>query len=378
VARVIIQNVTKVFRGAKGEKISALSGIDLTVEDRECLVLAGPSGSGKSTLLRLLAGLEEPTGGNITMDGKNMEGIPPAEREIAMVFQNPALYPHLTVFENMGLGLKLRKIPKPEIKTRVHEMAELLGIEALLARKPAALSGGERQRVALGRAFVRRPKLLLLDEPLSNLDAPLRAQLRLEFAKLRARLEPTIIYVTHDQFEAMTTGDRVAILKAGVIQHVAEPMTIFDSPANIFVAGFIGSPAMNFFPGALRRNGTGLFFSANNGQPGSALFTTSIPQNVSSRESIICGLRPEHVRVQQDAANAVVQARIARIEPVGSESFVHLAAGACTWLARVPASSALQPGQTVSVAFEMAKAHFFDPATGLSIGSFRDAKLSHE
>jgi multiple sugar transport system ATP-binding protein len=374
---VVVQNLTRLFQGAKGE-IGALNGVDLSVADRECLVLAGPSGSGKSTLLRLLAGLEEPTAGTILIDGKNMEGVPPEKRDIAMVFQNPALYPHLTIFDNMGLGLKLRRTPKAEIKTRVHEMAELLGIEALLARKPVALSGGERQRVALGRALVRRPKLLLLDEPLSNLDAPLRAQLRLEFGRLRTRLQPTIIYVTHDQFEAMTTGDRIAILKAGVLQQVAEPMTIFDFPANIFVAGFIGSPAMNFFPGALKRNETGLIFTANNGQSGSALFTASIPPNISSRDFIICGLRPEHVLVQPDAASPVLKARIARIEPIGSESFVHLTAGDCTWLARVPAINTLQPGQTVSVAFEMAKAQFFDPATGQSIRPLQDAKFSHD
>lgn len=241
VARVSIENVSRVFHGPRGEGIAALSGVTLTIESGEMLAVVGPSGSGKTTLLRLIAGLEQPSEGTVKIDGQVMNGVPPKDRNVAMVFQNPALFPHLTVFENLALGLRLRHVPKPERQQRVREVAELLGLGTCLERMPAALSGGERQRVAFGRALVRRPKVFLLDEPLSQLDAPLRAQLRGEIASLQARLGATMMYVTHDQAEAMTLGQRVAVLRAGALQQVAAPNELQRRPANAFVAEFMSA-----------------------------------------------------------------------------------------------------------------------------------------
>ncbi len=253
--RVVIENLSKIFKGAKGEEILVVNNANLTVEDKEFLVLVGPSGAGKSTTLRMIAGLEEISEGTVTIDGKVVNTVPPQDRDLAMVFQNYALYPHMTVFENLAFGLKLRKIPKTEINHRVQETAHMLGLASLLDRKPSALSGGERQRVALGRAIARQPKVFLFDEPLSNLDAPLRAQLRTEISKLHRRLEATMIYVTHDQAEAMMLGDRIAVMNEGVIQQVAAPMALYNSPANVFVAGFIGAPPMNLFHGIILQKG---------------------------------------------------------------------------------------------------------------------------
>ena len=246
-ARVVIENVSKIFHGPKGEEVCAVHNVNLTVEDKELLVLVGPSGCGKTTTLRMIAGLEDISEGTISIDGEVMNAVPPKDRDIAMVFQNYALYPHMTVFENMAFGLKLRKFPKAEIEQRVKQTAEILGLNSCLARKPNEISGGQRQRVAVGRAIVRKPKLFLFDEPLSNLDAPLRIQMRKEIATLHSRLETTMIYVTHDQAEAMTLGDRIAVMKDGAIQQVADPLTIYDSPISVFVAEFIGSP-----PGRIR------------------------------------------------------------------------------------------------------------------------------
>ena len=259
-AQVVLEHLTKVFAGPRGEGIRAVDCVSLTVEDKELLVLLGPSGCGKTTTLRLIAGLEEATTGTVSIDGRVVNGVAPENRDIAMVFQNHALYPHMTAFENMAFGLKLRKVPRAEIAARVGEAAEILGLAACLERKPAALSGGERQRVALGRAMVRRPRVFLFDEPLSNLDAALRQQMRAEIARLRRRLVATMIYVTHDQDEALTLGDRIAVMKQGVIQQVADPMNLYRNPANLFVAGFVGSPPMNFFKGAVVSMRGGLFF----------------------------------------------------------------------------------------------------------------------
>ena len=245
-ARVVIENLTKVFKGLGGQVIRAVDNISLAAEDQEFLVLVGPSGCGKTTTLRLIAGLEEATHGTISIGGRIMNGVAPKDRDVAMVFQNYALYPHMSAYENMAFGLKLRRCPKAEIERRVNEAAELLGLNGCLKRQPHELSGGQRQRVAIGRAIVRRPRLFLFDEPLSNLDAPLRAQMRDEIARLHGQLGATIIYVTHDQVEAMTLGDRVVVMQRGVIQQVGEPEELYRRPANPFVAGFIGALPMNF------------------------------------------------------------------------------------------------------------------------------------
>src|ERR1051326_9185720 len=248
-ARVVLESLNKIFPGAKGEEVRAVDKLNLVVENKQLLVLLGPSGCGKSTTLRLISGLEEASQGTISMDGKVIDALEPKDRDIAMVFQNYALFPHLTVFENISLGLKLRRIPKPEIQSRVKETAEILGLTECLDRKPSALSGGQRQRVALGRAIVRKPKLFLLDEPLSNLDPHTRAQLRSEILKLQRRLETTMIYVTHDQFEAMAIGDVIAVMKQGIIHQTGCPMSIYHYPANLFVAGFVGWAPMHLLQG---------------------------------------------------------------------------------------------------------------------------------
>src|SRR5574337_459154 len=247
-AQVTLENVSKRF-----DEVVAVREVNLTVHDREFVVLVGPSGCGKSTTLRMIAGLEEITSGTIKIGDRVVNDVPPKDRDIAMVFQNYALYPHMTVYDNMAFGLKLRKFPKPEIQRRVKEAAEILGIQELLARKPRALSGGQRQRVAVGRAIVRKPQVFLFDEPLSNLDAKLRVQMRTEIKELHQRLDTTSVYVTHDQIEAMTMGDKIVVMNAGRIEQTGSPLELYDAPANLFVAGFIGSPAMNFLPATLRR-----------------------------------------------------------------------------------------------------------------------------
>ena len=248
-AKVILEKLSKVFRDGKGNEVKAVDDVNLVINDQEFMVFVGPSGCGKSTTLRMVAGLEEISAGTITIDGKVVNDIPPKDRDIAMVFQNYALYPHMTVYKNMAFGLMLRKYPKAEIEQRVNEAADILGIRQLLERKPKELSGGQRQRVAVGRAIVRKPKVFLFDEPLSNLDAKMRVQMRTEISKLHHRLSATMIYVTHDQVEAMTMGDRITVMNAGKIQQVDTPLSLYNRPANLFVAGFIGSPTMNLFDG---------------------------------------------------------------------------------------------------------------------------------
>src|SRR5271154_1544580 len=259
-AQVLLENLSKVFPEKGGPGVAAVKRINLQIEDREFMVLVGPSGCGKSTTLRMIAGLEEITSGTISIGGRLVNDVLPKDRDIAMVFQNYALYPHMTVYENMAFGLKLRKLPKAEIEARVNETAAMLGLESLLKRRPKALSGGQRQRVALGRAIVRKPKVFLFDEPLSNLDAKMRVSTRTEISKLHGRLGATMIYVTHDQVEAMTMGDRICVMKDGHVMQVAAPLEIYNHPANLFVAGFIGSPPMNFFKGTIARNGGRLTF----------------------------------------------------------------------------------------------------------------------
>ncbi len=406
-ARVVIENLSKTFKGAKDEEILAVNNASLTIEDQEFLVLVGPSGAGKSTTLRMIAGLEDISKGTVAIDGMVVNAVPPKDRDLAMVFQNYALYPHMTVFENLAFGLKLRKFPRAEINQRVQETAEMLGLKPLLDRKPSALSGGERQRVALGRAIARRPKVFLFDEPLSNLDAPMRAQLRAEISRLHRRLETTMIYVTHDQVEAMTLGDRIAVMKEGVIQQVAAPMTLYNSPSNLFVAGFIGAPPMNFFQGSILQKGTELFFAdqARGGGSGSGNFVVRIPGGPASPLSnwvgkkLILGLRPESVGVRgwvgfapappgmvsahldpgagspggrQDACPTIAESVVATVEaiqPLGAEMHLHLSTGSHSFIAIAPTErrSELNLKQSIPMVFDMSKAHFFEPDTELAI-----------
>jgi multiple sugar transport system ATP-binding protein len=374
VARVIIEKLSKSFRTRNGVDLRAVHDLSLTVEDKEFLVLVGPSGSGKTTTLRLLAGLEEASAGTISIDGVLMNGVPPQDRDIAMVFQNFTLYPHLTVFENLALGLKLRKVAPPQIKERIREAAELLNLTPCLSRLPGALSGGQRQRVAIGRALVRRPKLFLFDEPLSNLDAPLRGQLRAEMRRLHVRLGATMIHVTHDQVEAMSLSSRIAVLRDGLLQQAADPQTLYQRPANRFVAGFFGSPSMNFFAGTLaERNGELCFDEA-----GSEESPTRIHAGMNAAQAsrlaahvgkpVVLGLRPESISVIEAAQpGRMVRAMVDFVEPLGSETHVHLSSGAQTFVARLPPSSRPRPGQEVSVHFDMSQARFFDALTDVAI-----------
>jgi multiple sugar transport system ATP-binding protein len=365
-ACVALENLSKLFRVRPRENICAVNNLSLTIEDKELLVLVGPSGCGKSTTLRLIAGLEDLTSGTIRIDEQVMNGIEPKDRDIAMVFQNYALYPHMTVFDNMAFGLKLRKVARNEIEQRVRQAAQTLGLMSLLARKPSLLSGGERQRVALGRAMVRNPKAFLLDEPLSNLDAPLRGQMRAEIAKLHARLGATMVYVTHDQMEAMTLGDRIAVMKSGVIQQCGSPLSIYKSPANLFVAAFIGWPPMNFFTGGIVRRDGQIWFM------GSAKFALSVEPARAPRlsdyadKSVILGLRPQDISVNASKLNAI-PANVEVIEFLGAETFLSMKIEPHSFTVRAPAEAAFKIGETIPVSFDMQKARFFDPATELAI-----------
>ena len=363
-AGVTFDKVNKRF-----ETFHAVKDLDLKIPDKEFLVLVGPSGSGKSTALRLLAGLESITGGEIKIGDRLVNNIPARDRDIAMVFQSYALYPHMSVYDNMAFGLSLRKMPKDEIKKRVNEAAEILGIEPLLDRKPRALSGGQRQRVALGRAIVRNPSVFLFDEPLSNLDAKLRVQTRAEISKLHQRLGTTFIYVTHDQVEAMTMATRIAVLNFGELQQVGSPQELYDSPRNIFVAGFIGSPAMNFFEVDVKDNG-GLQLEG----PG---FTVPAPPDRLEKvrpyvgKKLMLGVRPEDVHdvaFQPPGINgAEVPAHVDVTEMMGNEIVGHLIVGGQVTLSRLDARSGAKPGDDIKVVFNLDALHLFDAETELSL-----------
>ncbi len=359
-ASVKLEHVYKVYEN----KITAIQDANLDIRDKEFIVLVGPSGCGKSTLLRMVAGLEEVTKGNIYIDGKRVNDVPAKDRNIAMVFQNYALYPHMTVFDNMAFGLKLRKFPKDEIKKRVQTAAALLGLSDYLNRKPKALSGGQRQRVAVGRAIVRQPQVFLFDEPLSNLDAKLRVQMRIEISKLHQKLETTMIYVTHDQIEAMTMGDRIVVLKDGIIQQVATPLELYNNPQNLFVAGFIGSPAMNFFKGRLQRNGKLKFKTPD--------FEFDLNEQLKNRlksypkDEIILGIRPEHFKINsknEDHDWPSLKAEIEVIEPMGAETYAYLKCGRTMLNARFQPSEEIRVGNTLDLTLIADKIHFFDPET---------------
>lgn len=365
-AEVRFENVTKKF----GETM-AVNNLNLEIPDKEFLVLVGPSGCGKSTVLRLLSGLEEVTKGNIYIGGRLVNNVAPKDRDIAMVFQSYALYPHMSVYDNMAFGLSLRRVPKNEINRRVKEAAQILGIENLLQRKPRQLSGGQRQRVALGRAIVREPAAFLLDEPLSNLDAKLRVQTRAELSKLHQRLGTTFIYVTHDQVEAMTMATRIAVLDRGVLQQVGTPQELYERPDNLFVAGFIGSPAMNFFDVTVAGTADELYLDS-----GSFRVPVS-PQNAPALVSrlgtrVTLGIRPEDIYPREYLStgilsSAIVQARVDVIEMMGNEVFLHLISSNNTFLARVDPRTRARPGQDIELVFDMSNTRIFDIESGKAI-----------
>ena len=338
--------------------------LSLQVVDGELLVLVGPSGSGKSTVLRMIAGLERPTGGRLLIGDRDVTSVRPQERDVAMVFQSYALYPHMTVRENMAFGLRIRKQEPAAVDRRVTDVAASLGLERLLDRKPAQLSGGQRQRVALGRAIVREPKAFLFDEPLSNLDAQLRVDTRAELARLHRRLGSTMVYVTHDQVEAMTLGTRVAVLKEGVLQQVAPPMELYRRPLNQFVAGFIGSPAMNFVTGALHRDGATVAFRS----PGLHLPLAPLANGVvPSAGEVVLGIRPQDLELGR-AGNGASRAVVSLVEPLGSEQIVHLTIeGDRDLIAVVGADTTPRVDDVVTVHVPPAAAHFFDPGTGVRL-----------
>src|ERR1044071_8547127 len=384
-ARIAIENLTKLFATPRGALIPAVNNASLTVADRELVVLVGPSGCGKTTTLRLIAGLEQPTSGTVAIDGSLVNHIQPKDRDVAMVFQNYALYPQMSAYENMAFGLMLRKVSQIETERRVREMAEMLELAACLERKPHELSGGERQRVALGRALVHRPKALLLDEPLSGLDAQLRADTRAVIARLHARLGLTMLYVTHDQVEAMTLGQRIAVMNQGSIQEIGAPLRLYEHPSDRFVAGFFGSPPMNFFWGSIAANASGLCFQeqqiascqpASVGRPGSFCLQLASHQGPTVKKYIgkqlVLGIRPEDIKLskfdvpRQDCIEALAE----RIEPLGPEMHLYLASATHSFIARVPSMDGVPINAKISLVFMMQKAHFFDPATGKAIDPY--------
>ena len=351
-ARIVLDGVTKVF----GADVVAVDDVSLEIEDKEFLVLVGPSGCGKTTTLRMVAGLEEITSGEIRIGERVINDLPPMDRDIAMVFQNYALYPHKTVFDNMAFGLQMRGYPKEEVKKRVQDAAEILGIEALLARKPRQLSGGQRQRVAVGRAIVRHPEVFLFDEPLSNLDAKLRVQMRVELKRLHERLETTAIYVTHDQVEAMTLGTRVVVMKDGLVQQVGAPLELYGRPANKFVAGFIGSPAMNFVDVAIQA-GNGRLWAEAQG------FRIRVPDRISSQagKRVTLGVRPEAVRIANGVDDYSFATEVDVVEPLGNEILLNFRAGGVPMVARVDPGTRVSAHDAVRFALDPARLHFFDP-----------------
>lgn len=352
-AAVRLEEISKIYD--KG--VRAVDAVNFTVQDGEFVVLVGPSGCGKSTTLRMIAGLEDISDGKLYIGERQVNEVPPKDRDIAMVFQNYALYPHMTVFDNMAFGLKLRHFSKTEIKQRVDEAARIVDLQDLLERKPKALSGGQRQRVAVGRAIVRQPKVFLFDEPLSNLDAKLRVQMRFEIAKLHRELNATIIYVTHDQVEAMTMANRIVVMNAGKVQQVDTPLNLYNHPKNKFVAGFIGSPAMNFITGSI--NEAGVF---SNEQQLSIVLKNQTLKN----RAVTLGIRPEDIYAQKTSEEVRYQSfttLIEMTEPMGNETFLHFNLGNTKMVARVNPATAPKVGERTQLYLDTEKLHFFDAAT---------------
>ncbi|MCI9414783.1 MAG: sn-glycerol-3-phosphate ABC transporter ATP-binding protein UgpC [Clostridiales bacterium] len=377
-ASLSLKGITKTYAGG----VTAVSDFNLEIKDKEFIILVGPSGCGKSTTLRMIAGLEEISDGELYIGDKLVNDVAPKDRDIAMVFQNYALYPHMTVFENMAFGLKLRKTPKDEIKRRVEEAARILDIAHLLDRKPKALSGGQRQRVALGRAIVREPKVFLLDEPLSNLDAKLRAQMRTELSKMHRKLGTTFIYVTHDQTEAMTMGDRIVVMSDGLIQQVDTPQHLYDMPCNMFVAGFLGSPQMNFIDSKLIKKGDQFFVEFGTEDTKTTRGKKyQIPLPASKNEDgrleeyvdkeIIMGIRPEDVhdepRYIEQFSDCLIKADVEVTELMGAETYLYLNVVGFSYTARVEPTSTARPGDNIDVVLENTKIHLFDKETEKTI-----------
>ncbi len=367
-AKVTLKNVFKVYPGDKGKDVTAVQNFDLEIEDREFVVFVGPSGCGKSTTLRMIAGLEEISKGDVFIGDKRVNDVPPKDRDIAMVFQNYALYPHMSVYDNMAFGLKLRKYPKAEIHKRVQDAAGILGIETLLERKPKALSGGQRQRVAVGRAIVRQPKVFLFDEPLSNLDAKMRVQMRTEITKLHQRLQATMIYVTHDQVEAMTMGTRIVVMKDGIIQQADAPLTLYNEPVNIFVAGFLGSPPMNFLHGTLSGKEGAVIFKERQGGTVQLNLGDRKPALPFLGKEVIAGVRPETcdlvVSGKPPTENSF-QAVVDIVEPMGAETYFYLQTGAHTVISRSHAAvDQREAGHRLQFEIDVDRAHLFDPVSG--------------
>ena len=367
-ASLSLKNICKKYPNG----FEAVKDFNLEVEDKEFIIFVGPSGCGKSTTLRMIAGLEEISSGELSIDGKVVNDVEPKDRDIAMVFQNYALYPHMTVFDNMAFGLKLRKVPKAEIKAKVEEAARILDLEKLLDRKPKALSGGQRQRVAMGRAIVREPKVFLMDEPLSNLDAKLRVQMRAEIAALHQRLGATIIYVTHDQTEAMTLGTRIVVLKDGVIQQVDSPQTLYNEPDNLFVAGFIGSPQMNFIDAecVVSSDSVSLKFGENTIELPAEKAKALKAGNYNGK-TVVLGIRPEDIDDSQSAIEAhgdsVVTTTVTGYELLGSEVLLYYTINGASMTAKVDSKTTARLGDTIKLALDVDKIHVFDKETELTI-----------
>ena len=377
-ASLSLRNVYKRYPGG----VTAVSDFNLEIKDKEFIILVGPSGCGKTTTLRMVAGLEEITEGEIYIGDRVVNDVAPKDRDIAMVFQNYALYPHMTVFDNMAFGLKLRKTPKEEIKRRVEEAARILDIAHLLERKPKALSGGQRQRVALGRAIVREPKVFLLDEPLSNLDAKLRAQMRTEISKLHLKLGTTFIYVTHDQTEAMTMGTRIVVMKDGLIQQVDTPQTLYLYPCNLFVAGFIGSPQMNFIESKLLKEGDDFyveFGSEDTKTRAGVKYKIKLPAEKNAKgaldayvdKELIMGIRPEDVHNEADLIekypDGIVEADVEVTELMGAETYLYMNCEGQAINARVAPTNTAKPGDKIKITIEPGKIHLFDKDTEVTI-----------
>lgn len=367
-ANLSLKHIYKIYPG----DVTAVKDFNLEIEDKEFIVFVGPSGCGKSTTLRMIAGLEDISQGELFIGDKLVNDVEPKERDIAMVFQNYALYPHMSVYDNMAFALKLRKVPKAEIEEKVHEAARILDIEHLLKRKPKALSGGQRQRVALGRAIVRNPKVFLMDEPLSNLDAKLRVQMRTEIIKLYRKLETTFIYVTHDQVEAMTMGTRIVVMKDGIIQQVDTPQNIYNNPANLFVAGFIGSPQMNFLNGIIENDGDKLVAVFNGNRIDIPNEKAKIlKENGYVGKEVIFGIRPEHISDKDELIkanpNSVINGNVEVIELMGAESYIYTKCGDSNINVRVEGTTALKIGQEAKLFLDANKLHVFNKQTELKI-----------
>ncbi|GAB3972649.1 sn-glycerol-3-phosphate ABC transporter ATP-binding protein UgpC [Spirosoma terrae] len=365
-AEVILRHIAKAYD--KGTNV--IKDVNIDIKDREFVVLVGPSGCGKSTLLRMIAGLEEITDGDLLLDGQRINDLPPKDRDIAMVFQNYALYPHMTVYDNMAFGLKLRNMPKDEIRKRVMQAAKILDIENLIDRKPKDMSGGQRQRVAIGRAIVRNPKVFLFDEPLSNLDAKLRGQTRIELQKLHRELLTTMIYVTHDQIEAMTLGDRIVVLRSGDVMQFDTPLKLYNQPANLFVAGFIGTPPMNFLAGQIVRKDSTLCFLSKQKTLTLPLTDTGHEQSLKTYEGeeVIMGLRAEDISVSLIETNQTLYVTtIQVVEHMGSEVLAYFTIEEQRFVAKLSGDTLLEFGQSVYVGWNLGKAHFFDAKTELAI-----------